>query len=70
MLRRVPVKKLSTQMTSGAFAQQPLAQVRAEKAGAAGDQRPPFQVHMVVPLARPGQTAIPRSSHGISEAHL
>ena len=33
-----PVTKLSTQMTSWPSAQQTVAQVRAEKAGAAGDQ--------------------------------
>ena len=37
MLCLVPVKKLSTQMTSCPSREQAVAQVRAEKAGAAGD---------------------------------
>ena len=38
MLRLLPVKKLSTQSTSSPGAQQALAQVGAEEAGAAGDE--------------------------------
>ena len=55
---RVPVKKLSTQMTSCTFGKQPLAKVRAEKTGAAGDQdaasakalllAPPFALPVII----------------------
>ena len=38
MLRLVPVKRLSTQSTSWPSLEQPIEQVRAEEAGAAGDQ--------------------------------
>ena len=40
MLSLRPVKKLSTQSTSWPWASKPLAQMRAEKSGAAGDQNP------------------------------
>ena len=45
MLLRVPVKKLSTQMTSAPCCEQALAQMRAEEAGAAGDQDALFKMH-------------------------
>ena len=45
MLRLAPVKKLSTQTTSCAALQQALAQMRAEEAGAAGDQNALFEMH-------------------------
>ena len=45
ILLRVPVKKLSTQMTLAPCVEQPLAQMRAEKAGAAGDQDALFEMH-------------------------
>ena len=45
MLRLLPVKKLSKQMTSWPR-EQPLAEVRAQKAGAAGDQDSFAKVHV------------------------
>ena len=37
VVRRCPVRKLSTQIDLVPFGQEPLAEVRAEEAGAAGD---------------------------------
>ena len=51
MLRRAPVKKLSTQMTLAPPCQQLLAEVGADEAGAAGYQHARFKVHAIVSVA-------------------
>ena len=44
----VPVKKLSTHSTFAPCAEQPLAQMRAEEAGAAGHQDSGLQMHRIL----------------------
>ena len=64
MLSRVPVKKLSTQRTSCPSVEQALAEVRAEEAGAAGDQNAFAGHHVMGLLIRIQYAPSPRNTAG------